>query len=128
MATILALTQKLPRLLARREWRAKRATPCQADPRGNFCVGARIVVTAAAWVHRGSVQLANTTIHTLLPGNVGVVDSSQKPASCIALELDVRGYVFVDLLPFHMGHKLASSVFRKYQLKSEAASYFEAVF
>ena len=30
--------------------------------RGNFCVGARIVATATAWVHRGSVQLANTTI------------------------------------------------------------------
>ena len=30
--------------------------------RGNLCVGARIVATAPAWVHRGSVQLANTTI------------------------------------------------------------------
>ena len=29
--------------------------------RGNFCVGARIVATATAWVHMGSVQLANTT-------------------------------------------------------------------
>ena len=39
-------------------FRVKRATPCQADP----VAGARIVATATAWVHRGSVQLANTTI------------------------------------------------------------------
>ena len=32
---------------------------------GNFCVGARIVAAATAWVHRGSVQLANTTIAVL---------------------------------------------------------------
>ena len=29
--------------------------------RGNLCVGARSVTTATAWVHRGSVQLVNTT-------------------------------------------------------------------
>ena len=48
VATIPAPTQTLPRLPPRREWRAKRATPCQADPwqflRGgeNCCQGARL--------------------------------------------------------------------------------------
>ena len=31
--------------------------------RGKFCGGARIVATATAWVHRGSAQLANSTLH-----------------------------------------------------------------
>ena len=45
-----------------------RAKPLQAPTLGhcldadNFCVGARTVATTTAWVHRGLVQLANTTI------------------------------------------------------------------
>ena len=31
--------------------------------RDNFCAGARIVATATAWIHRGSVRLAKTTIY-----------------------------------------------------------------
>ena len=53
MATLLARTQKLPRLLdPRTQWRAKRATPRQGKlaARGNLCVGARIVAATPAWV------------------------------------------------------------------------------
>ena len=34
----------------------------RGGPHGNVSAGARIAATATAWVHRGSVQLANTTI------------------------------------------------------------------
>ena len=61
MATVLA-TQKLPRLAPRREWRTKRATPCQAKAVAIFAWGRELLATA--WVHRGSVQLANTTIYS----------------------------------------------------------------
>ena len=39
-----------------------RNAPLPARPKSwQYCVGARIVATAPTWVHRGSVQLANTT-------------------------------------------------------------------
>ena len=43
MATILAPTQKLPRLPPRREWRAKRATPCQAEAMAIFALGRELL-------------------------------------------------------------------------------------
>ena len=43
VATILAPTQKLPRLPPRREWRAKRATPCQAEAVAIFAWGRELL-------------------------------------------------------------------------------------
>ena len=61
LATSLAPAQRLPQLLPRTEWRAKRVTPYQEHHMAIVAGGgARIVATATAWIHRGSVQLANT--------------------------------------------------------------------